>query len=57
MNEKVIYSKWLAYELRKLGFKILRTDINPNFPQYDVYVFEETPRLLQELSRLTRERS
>lgn len=57
MNEKVIYSKWLAYELRKLGFKILRTDINPNFPQYDVYIFEETPRLLQELSRLTRERS
>lgn len=57
MNEKIIYSKWLAYELRKLGFKILRTDINPNFPQYDVYIFEETPRLLQELSRLTRERS
>lgn len=43
MNEKIIYSKWLAYELRKLGFKIIRTDINPNFPQYDIYIFENTP--------------
>ena len=43
MNEKIIYSKWLAYELRKLGFKIIRTDINPNFPQYDIYIFEDTP--------------
>lgn len=43
MNEKVIYSKWLAYELRKLGFKIIRTDINPNYPQYDIYVFEDSP--------------
>ena len=56
MNEKIIYSKWLAYELRKLGFKIIRTDVNPNFPQYDVYVFESTSRLLQEMSRLTQER-
>lgn len=56
MNEKIIYSKWLAYELRKLGFKIIRTDINPNYPQYDIYVFENTPRLLQEMSRLTLER-
>lgn len=56
MNEKIIYSKWLAYELRRLGFKIIRTDINPNFPQYDIYVFENTPRLLQEMSRLTTER-
>lgn len=56
MNEKIIYSKWLAYELRRLGFKIIRTDINPNFPQYDIYIFENTPRLLQEMSRLTIER-
>lgn len=56
MNEKIIYSKWLAYELRKLGFKIIRTDINPNFPQYDIYVFEDSPGLLQEMSRLTAER-
>lgn len=56
MNEKIIYSKWLAYELRKLGFKIIRMDINPNYPQYDIYVFENTPRLLQEMSRLTLER-
>ena len=32
MNEYVIYTKWVAYELRKKGFEILRTDINPNKP-------------------------
>lgn len=42
MREKIIYSKWLAYELRKLGFPILRTEINPNNPQYDCWVFNYT---------------
>ena len=32
MEEKVIYAKWLALELRKQGFKLIRTDINENFP-------------------------
>jgi hypothetical protein len=38
-NERVIYSKRLALELRKQGFVLLRTDINNHFPQYDVYIF------------------
>lgn len=42
MKEKVIYSKWLAYELRKRGFPIVRTDINPNFPQFYCWVFEDS---------------
>ena len=32
MEEKVIYAKWLAFELRKQGFKLIRTDVNENFP-------------------------
>jgi hypothetical protein len=39
MNEKIIYSKWLAYELRKRGFDIVRVGINKNFPQYNTYIF------------------
>lgn len=44
-KEKIIYTKKLAYELRKQGFKLLRTGINENFPQYDTYIFEDTEEL------------
>ena len=40
-KEYTIYSKWLAYALRKQGFKLIRTEINPNFPQFDCWVFED----------------
>lgn len=39
MREKIIYSKWLAYELRARGFELLRMGINKNFPQYNTYIF------------------
>lgn len=39
MNEKIIYSKKLAYQLRKLGFQIIRLDVNP---QFNTYVFQKT---------------
>ncbi len=32
MKEYTIYTRWVAYELRKRGFQIIRTDINPNKP-------------------------
>lgn len=54
MEEKVIYAKWLAYELRKQGFKLIRTDINENFPQFNTYVFEFTPELDKAIAALTR---
>ena len=44
MGEYIIYTKWLAIELRKQGFKIVRTDVNPNFPQFDCWVFEDTEK-------------
>lgn len=46
MKEKVIYSRWLAAELRRQGFPIVRVEVNPNFPQYNCYVFAETPEFL-----------
>ena len=49
-----IYTKRVAYELRKRGFKLLGTDINENFPQFLVYLFEDTPELhivLKEISK------
>ena len=44
-NEQTIYSKRLAFELRKLGFKILRTGVNEKFPQFNTYIFENSAEL------------
>ena len=54
MGEKVIYTKWVAYELRKQGFPIVRVEINPNKPQYDCYVFAETDEFYKALAAITR---
>ena len=53
MKEKVIYTKWVAYELRRQGYPIVRVDINPNKPQFDCWVFAETPEMLQALTNIT----
>lgn len=49
-----IYTKRIAYELRKKGFKFIGTDINENFPQFLVYLFEDTPELHQALSSIVK---
>ena len=46
MKEKIVYTRWLALELRRQGFPIVRVEINPNKPQFDCWVFEETPEFL-----------
>ena len=48
-----ICSRRIALELRRKGFKIVGTDINENFPQYDVYLFEDTKLFREELSKLS----
>ena len=53
MNEKTIFTKWVAYELRKQGFPIERVEINPNKPQFDCWVFKETPELINALKQIT----
>lgn len=54
MKERTIYSRRMAYQLRKLGFRIIRLDVNPHRPQFDSWVFEETPELLAALTKLSR---
>ena len=55
-KEFTIYSKWLAYELRKQGFKLIKTDINKNFPQYICWVFENSVDLQIAIGYLTNKR-
>ena len=50
-NEYVVYTKKIAYELRTKGFKLIRTGINPNFPQYITYIFEDSDTLQQEMRK------
>ena len=55
-NEYTIYARWLAYELRKQGFRIIRTEPNEQKPQYDTYIFENSEDLQIAISYLTRTR-
>lgn len=50
MEEKIIYTKRVAYELRKQGFPIVRVEVNPNKPEFDCYVFENTEVFQQALT-------
>ena len=47
MQYKVIYMPWIAAQLREQGFKLLKTGVNPHKPQFDTYIFEETPEFLK----------
>ena len=48
-KEYRIHTRWLAYELRKSGFKIIGTDINKYHPQFEVWIFDDTPELHQKI--------
>lgn len=53
MAVKTIYTRWVAYELRRLGFKIISAGPNPRRPQFDCYDFEETPEFLAAFTKIT----
>ena len=55
-KEYTVFSKWLAYALRKQGFRIIKTDINPNFPQFICWVFEDSVDLQIAIRYLTEQR-
>ena len=42
MKEKIVYTRWLAGELVKAGFPVVRVEQNLNKPEFDAYVFAET---------------
>lgn len=55
-KEYIVYTKWLAYELRKQGFRLIRADINPNYPQFYCWIFEECDDLHIAIKYLTENR-
>lgn len=55
----IIYTKGLAYELRKRGFHIVSVGVNKNYPQYDTYTFANSQELqdaIQDILQKKRER-
>lgn len=53
-TEYTVYTKWLALKLREQGFRLIRTGINQNFPQYITYVFEDCEDLHIAIRALTK---
>lgn len=54
MKEKVIFSRKMAYELRKAGFNIIRVEPNRRKPEFDVYIFEDTQDLCDAMNKLSK---
>ena len=52
--EKIIFTRRVAYELRKQGFEILRVEINPNKPEFDCYVFAESEEFSKALAAISK---
>ena len=52
-NIKKIYSRKLAIALRQKGFRIIGTEINPKRPEFDVYLFIDTPQLREAMTETT----
>lgn len=53
MKEKIIFTRRVAYELRRQGFSIIRVEPNPNKPEFDCWVFEDTQALADALTAIT----
>jgi hypothetical protein len=53
INERVIYTRKMAYELRKMGFKIIRVIPDEKKPYFDNYVFEDSPELQEAMRQLS----
>lgn len=54
--EFTVYTRRIALELRKLGFEIIRTDINPTHPQFECWVFEKTDALIAAFEQIANKR-
>lgn len=50
MNTKEIYSLKMAVYLRKQGFKIVDTGVNPYKPEFETWFFEDTDEFEQAIS-------
>jgi hypothetical protein len=48
-----VYSKRVAFELRKLGYKIVGTTPNEKFPMFDIFLFKNEGNVKEDLKKFT----
>ena len=49
-----VYSKRVAFELRKLGYTVVGTTPNDKFPQFDIFLFRKEGNIENDLATLTK---
>ena len=54
VKHKKIFSKAIAVQLIVMGNELLFTEVNRLKPHLSVFVFNETPELLEQLTSITR---
>lgn len=55
MKYKKIFMLPLALELRKLGYKIVKTEPNYHHPEWSVWTFEVNNNFIADFTRLSKE--
>ena len=53
MKYKKIFTKPLAIELRKLGYRIVKVEPNYHHPEWDVWTFEVSGNFMDDFTRLS----
>ena len=48
-----VYTRWIALQLRREGFKIIGTDINEYNPEFKVWIFEDSPEFQEAFRRIS----
>lgn len=56
MQLYTIFMPRVAAKLQKMGFKLIKTEVNRKKPQFFVYKFEDTPELHKALEQLLYEK-
>jgi hypothetical protein len=56
MKEKIIYTRWLAIELIKQGFPVVRVERNPSKPEFNTWVFAESEEFLKVFANIANRR-
>lgn len=51
-----VYTRWIALELRRQGYKIIGTDINEYNPEFKVWIFEDTPEFQEAFKKISQSR-
>lgn len=53
METKTIFTRKMAYELRKNGFKIIGTEPDKKHPEFDNYIFEDSEELQKAMATIS----